>query len=295
MTKKKLLLSIQVCLFLSFSSSSQPYIDLAKISYAYSPAKGLNKKTNPLNYHFYSINFTLPFELQKNGDAIIINPFFEHYGGQVSHQKFYVVSQGLSMGFLNKLNHSTWSIYTAFILRRNKEAEKNLSDVLQYGGVVLVSHEKNKFVTLKFGIYYNKEFFGNYFMPLAGLYWKINNKNNLFGVLPGSMTYEHRVNQRFYYGAVFRAITNSFRRETIDPCFSGDCTVKNYLRVDENQLGLFIDAYVSKRIVLTGETGYTILRKYSLGSKGEKLHTYTNYKNDNFYLKLSLAYRLRFP
>jgi len=294
MKKKKLLLSLPVCLFLSFYSLSQPYIDLAKISYTLSPAEGLNKKTAPLHSNLYSINLTLPLELQKNGDAIIMNPFFEHNKGMISNQRFHIASEGLSLGFLNKLEHSNWSFYSAFILRRNKEAGQKVDDALQYGGVILASHEKNKFVTLKFGLYYNKEFFGNYFMPLAGLYWKIDNKNNLFGVLPGNMIYEHKVNKSFYYGILFRATTNSYRREIIDPCFGGDCSAKNYLRIDDNQSGLFSDIYISKNILFSGEAGYTVLRRYRFGTKGEKSHSYTNYRNDNFYFKLSMSYRIRF-
>ena len=55
---------------------------------------------------------------------------------------------------------------------------------------------KNQYVSFKFGLYYNKEFFGNYFMPLIGLDWKIDAKNNLFGVLPGYMIFEHRVTSK---------------------------------------------------------------------------------------------------
>jgi hypothetical protein len=294
MKKKNLFLASTSCLFLSLCVFSQPYLDLAKVSYTHNPKQGLNKKTNPAYTDLYSINLTLPVELQKNGDAIIINPFFDHNKGKISNRSFSVISQGASLGFLNKLKKTSWSIYTAFILRKNKEAKRGLDHDWQYGAVALASHEKNEFITLKFGLYYNKEFFGNYFMPLAGLYWKINKKNNLFGVLPGNMNYEHKINERFYYGAIFRAATNSYRRETIDPCFSGDCGSKNYLRIDENQLGLFMDIYLSKNIVLSGESGYTLLRRYRFGTKGEQLHSYTNYRNDNIYFKLSISYRMRF-
>jgi hypothetical protein len=34
---------------------------------------------------------------------------------------------------------------------------------------------------------------------------------------------------------------------TIDPCFGGDCSAKRYLRVDDNQLGIFGDVYLSKK------------------------------------------------
>jgi hypothetical protein len=72
-------------------------------------------------------------------------------------------------------------------------------------------------------------------MPLVGLDWKINAKNNLFGVLPGYMIFEHKVTPRFYYGFAFRALTNSYLEDT------GDMALfdrgKYYLRIDDNPFG----------------------------------------------------------
>lgn len=285
---------LSICLFISSATFAQPYIDLVKISYVNAPEKGLNKKENPLHSDFYNINLTAPIELQKKGDAIVINPFFEHNEGKIADRKFHVVGQGASIGFLNKLKETKWSLYTAFILRRNKEAEKKPDDVWQYGGVVLATIEKNKELSFKFGLYYNKEFFGNYFMPLAGIDWTINDKNNLFGVLPGNMTFEHKVNRSFYLGGIFRALTSSYRLVTIDPCFSGDCSAKNYLRINDNQLGAFADVYLSKKLAITSEIGYTAFRLYRFGFKGKIANIKNDYKNDNYYIRLSTSYKLRF-
>jgi hypothetical protein len=282
-----------IFLFISHVSHTQPYLDIAKFSYSYSPLSGLNGKTNPLKSNLFSLNLNLPIELKKDGDAFIINPFLDNNQGEVSSNDFHVISQGLLIGFLKKNLFKNWNLLSGFIARRNKQAEKKLNDDWQYGGIILTTYKKNQLLSLKFGIYYNKEFFGNYFIPLAGIDWQINPKNNLFGVLPGSMILEHKVNSWFYYGASFRALTNSYKLETIDPCFSGDCSAKNYLRIDDNQLGIFADTYLSKKILLTAEAGYTVLRRYRYGFKGEILNNKTDYKTDNFYLRAILAYRLR--
>jgi len=288
MKKITLLFSI----VLSCTLYSQPYIDIVKFVYSYSPLKGLNEKKFPLQSNFSSVNLNVPIELKKGGDAIIINPFFENNEGDVTNVDFHVTSVGSLFGFLKKNIVQNWNLLGGFIIRQNKEAGKDLKDDWQYGGVLLTTYVKDPHLSLKFGIYYNKEFFGNYFMALAGIDWQINSKNNLFGVLPGSLTFEHKVTQRFFYGSTFRALTNSYREETFNPCASGDCSGKNYLRVDDNQLGIFGDVYLSKKIVLTGETGYTILRRYRYGFKGDIANEKTDFKNDNFYFRVALAYRL---
>ena len=280
-------------LFIHLTTSAQSYLDIVKLNYTYSPKHGLNEKTSPLQSNFFTADITLPIELKKGGDAIIVNPFFTSNTGEVSTKNFHVISEGLLIGFLKKDIFPNWNLLSSFIARRNTQVEIKSKDDWQYGGIILTTWRKSQDVSLKFGLYYNKEFFGNYFMPLVGLDWKIDTKNNLFGVLPGYMIFEHKVTPKFYYGFAFRALTNSYREETIDPCFSGDCSGKNYLRIDDNPLGIYADTYLSKKIVLSAEAGYTVLRRYRYGFKGDNIHYKTDYKNDNFYFKASLAYRLR--
>lgn len=273
---------------------AQPYLDIAKASFAICPRATLSEKRNPLRSQVFTMNVTMPIELRKDGDAFIINPFFEHTHGKISTRDFHTVSQGALLGFLKKDLFQNWDILSGFTVRVNKEADRKLDHVVQYGGVLISTWKKNKFASLKFGLYYNKEFFGNYFIPLLGIDWQINGSNNLFGVLPGNMTFEHKVTNQFYFGASFHALTNSYRLPNTSICPSGDCKARNYLRVDDNQLGLFADTYLAKKIVFSAEGGYSILRRYRFGLKGSNLDERTDYKNDNLYVKASIAYRLRF-
>lgn len=294
MKKKFLSLFFYFCFATIQFVAAQPYIDIARINYTHAPQKGFNEKKDPLLSDIYSISATLPIELKKDGDAIVINPFFDHSQGTIDNNSFNVMSQGVALGFLKKLNNKKWSLFANIILRRNKQTEKKLDDCWQYGGVVLATWNKRPGLSIRVGgIYYNRESFGNFFIPLAGIDWKIDNKNNLFGVLPGNLTFEHMINKRFYWGSVFRALTNSYRLETTDPCLSGDCNGKNYLRIDDNQLGFFADTYITSNIVITAETGYTLFRRYRFGFKGNSIHHYTDFKSDNFYFRLQLAFRYR--
>lgn len=275
------------CIFSYFISDAQPYLDIVKLNYSYSPKQGLNDKTSPLQSNYFSADVTVPIELKKGGDAFLINPFFTNNQGTVSTEDFHVQSAGLFIGFLKKDIFKDWNLMSSFIVRQNKEAGLKFPDDWQYGGVLLTTWKKNQDLSFKFGLYYNKEFFGNYFIPLVGIDWKINEKTNLFGVLPGNMVFERKTSQRFYYGFAFRALTNSYR---LWSAFEGG----NYLRIDDNQLGMYADTYLSKKIVLSVESGYTILRRYRYGQIWVGSDIKTDYKNDNFYFRASLAYRLRF-
>jgi hypothetical protein len=273
------------------TGAAQPYLDIGRISYYYTPAPD---KPDGIRSSLYSINVTLPFELKKDGDAIIVNPFFDVNHASTGGRAFWVHSTGIMAGFLKKNIAVRWDLMTSVIVRKNQQVEGEFTSAWQTGGLILATFKQNESRSFKVGAYYNREFFGNFFMPLIGIDWRINESTALFGVLPGSMTLERKVSRSFYIGAAFRALTNSYRLRTIDPCFSGDCSAKNYLRINDNQLGLFADIYFFKQIVFTTEAGHTIFRKYRYGFKGDKVHTYTDVKNDNWYVKGTLAYRLRF-
>lgn len=281
------------------TGNAQPYFDLINTRYLNSPDKGIwRQKNEEIKMKYYNFSATVPLQF-KNKDAIILSPYYEQWELK-SYFKFKTGSWVLPVSYLKNFKNSKWSLLTTFIARSNKESAFNSGyhfdkGFYQFGGAVITSYKKDSSLTFKFGLYYNKEFFGNFFITLAGIDWKINNKNNLFGVLPGNLTFEHRVTKWFYYGAVFRAYTNSYRLFINDPCFS-DCTLKGSFRIDDNQLASFADFYLTKKIVINAELGHSVLRKISFVTIGEQIGKSSSplSKKDNLFFKIALAYRLRF-
>src|SRR4030095_3482775 len=96
--------------------SAQPYLDIARLNYTYSPLKGLNEKKSPLQSNFFTADVTLPIEIKKGGDAFLINPFFTNNQGTVSTEDFHVQSTGIFIGFLKKDIFKDWNLLTSFIV-----------------------------------------------------------------------------------------------------------------------------------------------------------------------------------
>ena len=270
-------------LFFSIGARCQPYIDLVSMRYISSPAKAPSTKdpvASPLNY--FNISFSAPFQFNDKKDAIVLTPFIERW--QTSADSVHVFNRfhyglALPVSLLVPIGHSNWNLLTMAILRMN-DADVNWSGECQIGGAVIASYKKTATLTYKIGAYINGDFFGLFFMPLLGIDWQINERESLFGVLPASLTYEYKLNKHFYTGAVFRTFTNSYHD-------SGN----NYIRIDENQLGLFFDTYVGKNTLLNLEAGHSVLRKIRSGPHDEINYPWNN--QDNFYFKVMIAYRLR--
>jgi hypothetical protein len=157
----------------------------------------------------------------------------------------------------------------------------------QWGTAIIANYIKKPTLTYKFGFYYNKEFYGNFIMLLLGLDWQLNSRNAIFGTLPGAITWESKVSRKFYYGANFRAITNSYRY-----ALDGQPA---YVSIDENQLGAYADYYIGKHLVINAEIGHSILRKIKTGLQDQK-KSKANLESgqDNLYFRVMAAYRLRF-
>jgi hypothetical protein len=155
----------------------------------------------------------------------------------------------------------------------------------QLGGYMLNTIERNKNLNLKWGFYYNKEFFGDFFVPLVGIDWKINNRNKIFGVLPSRLIYEHQLSETVYAGGLFETITTSYPGAPETP--SNQTTAVHWYRIDDNKVSLYIDYYPVKKIALRLEMGHSIFRRIRNSLQDFQV-------NDNIYFRLQANYRLRF-
>ena len=267
------------CLY-ALSVVAQPYIDVINIRYTRA-FDTKNSNATPFS-HLY-IGQDLPFKMKKN-KFIVLSPFYEKWNIDSGSNKNFIPSVssiGIAISTILPLNKDHWTLTISAIPRFNSEG-LSLHNSFQMGGVLLASYTKKTNLTYKFGVYVNNEFFGVFVMPLAGIDWKINDRNNLFGILPGRLTFEHKLNKNFYTGANFRAITNSYRLNN-----------GSFKRIEDNQLSGFLDYYASKHIVFTGEVGYGVFRRLRSGITPNKIY-HTNYNwDDGMFIKLCTSYRIR--
>jgi len=274
----KVIVTILIPIILVNRSYAQPFIDLLNCRYVASP--GFLSKSNKNVLDYANITATLPLKF-KNSDVLLISPFLEKWmaATEPQHPMETYYGLGLPVSYLKNFKGSKTSLIMTAILRMNDQ-QIDADGKLQIGGAALLFTKKKETLTWKFGLYVNGDLFGLFVIPLAGIDWKIDEKSNLFGILPANLTYERKLNKRIYYGLNFRTFTNSYARDT------------GYWRVDENQLGAFGDLYIMKHVVFNVETGSSILRKIRTGVE-RKANDKWNI-HDNLYLKISLAYRMRF-
>lgn len=234
----RLKLYCSATLLCALQLSAQPYVDLASVRYQYSPDAGGFRRgfnANRFTYGTATVNIPLVF---KDSSVLLFGPSAEQWKiwSKALPELPTFKGMALPLTFVKPLT-GTWTATAVFVTRWNGSKTFPFTNDFQAGGALLLTFKKSPTLKYKFGLYYNREFFGNFFVPLGGIDWKINNRLQLFGVLPGSLILERKVTPHFYYGASFRSITTSYRY--------GD--LKNFVRIDDNQLQAFADAYLTQK------------------------------------------------
>jgi len=266
-----LLIALQLC--------SQPYFDPFQVRYMQA-LRNNNSPATPFS-HLYA-GSDLPIIL-KGGAILLLSPYYEQWNiDSAETEEVYPTVQSVAfpVGLFMPIHETKWTLKVFTIVRSNGE-KLFAENTFQFGGVTLASFARKPQQKFHFGVYANAEFFGLFIIPLVGCDWRIDDKNYLFGVLPGRLTYEHKWNEKFYGGVTFRAPTSSYRLSN-----------GKFIRLDDNQLSLFIDYYPAKHLCITVEPGYGVLRKIRTGINGNDYITKVNW-GDGPFIKLSAAYRIR--
>jgi hypothetical protein len=308
MKKKNLhILSLFLVLFCS-GLLAQPYVDLINFNYQsvrtdYSDTfKGQNKVDN------YVLNLTAPIKLDSQ-NTIIIRWFGEILNTSTTVKTntevpFANVTANNDVTYSNSfyasilpigLQHETKSKKWKYLLLAMPKiagtyGEKLSSYNFQPGVFALATRKINENLSIKGGLFYNREFFGNFFVPIISADWKVNDRLRMYGTFPTFYKVEYQLcRQKVYTGLAYRSYTRSF-------LLPGEA--HNYIKMNDMSVKLFVDFYIKKKIFLFAEVGHMInysLLDYSYKTRDE-IKTSVLYRKDKMpvFFNCGIAYRIRF-
>ena len=263
-------------------SLSQPYIDLVSVQAVITrPTSIISDAKYNASTNWYSGVFTYPHQF-KNKSVLICTAGLDAWKLMVQDNYTKFQTGYLPITYVKPLSEK-WKFSLTAIPRYSSEEGRAFNNVVwQLGGAIIATRIISSKLSLKGGVYYNKEFFGNNFLPLLGCDWKANDRLNIFGLLPNNLFVDYKISNKFHSGFIYKGITSSFRlKESND---------YDYVLPEEGQLKLFVDYYITKNIVLNFEGGHTVARNYGFGFLNEKAVPADF--NDGYILKAGLYYRM---
>lgn len=257
-------------------AKGQFWFDAASVSGWHAPSNG---RDYPVEW-YGAAAFSLPINISAN-QKIVAGGYYENRELKYDAEKFSLTLQGIGVPITWLIQSKDTSVvFTATMVSRlNGEHLSTDENLLQFGGAILANFRVSSNMRLKAGCYFNKEFFSDYWVPLAGIEWRINDHNLVSGTFPNSARFEHRFSNSFYMGVAYKSITNSYRL----------AEGEGYVKILDNHVGIFADYYFTKHLVGMLEAGHTLLRETKIRNEG-----YTLTKKENSLLfKAGIIYRIR--
>jgi len=291
------ILRLVLYIFLPVAGSSQPFVDLLNVKYQRFPDVSFTADSNDkLRSDQTEVTFFLPME-QKNKDVMMIGGDYTQLGFSTSGSNAIntnLYSTCLYLGYEHQMKSPKWKAMLMAIPKFNSDAVKFASEDFQMGGLALFTYKKKDNLKYHFGAYYNREFFGDYFIPLIGIDWKATSHINVFGDLPSNLNMEYKFSKAFYAGASFVSVISSYR-------INNSGTPGMYVREGDKDLGhdqlkLFVNAYLASHMVIFAEVGQTFNRFYQLYDKqqdAEVANPVYRKSQDGMFFNIGFAYRYR--
>lgn len=231
------------CLALAFcvESKAQYFVDIFSFNrQAYNVPNGAQTSD-------FFVNAFIP-KVLKSGNTFFVRAHYEKLSLKRDTLTADFSSITLPVGMQVQLKNPKVK-FTGLIIPKIAGADLGaaFSNVFQIGAYSLFTVTESEKFRYKFGLYYNREFFGNFFVPLVGIDWKVTDRFSVFGTLPQSFKASYAiVPSRVKAGLAFRSMTRSFRGEDNN----------TFVRYNELQFKAFFDFYVTPKNVVFVEGGY---------------------------------------
>ena len=247
---------------------AQDYVDLVRFRYDNTPLNQFDSSTASTRVQEIALDATLPIVL-KNGNAIITGFDLQSLKTKVNPSYPDVTSVYtvlLKLG-VNLKHSEKWSGTYMFLPKLSSDLKEISSKDFQYGAYVLIKYQKNPNLKYQFGMYYNSELFGPFFVPLLGLYYMSPSKKlEINATLPVWADINYRLKPWLRVGFSFSAFVRSFNINEPQFVESGEYLVKS-----TNEPMLYLQFEPTKSLIIQTKLGYSIGRRYAIYDETDKV------------------------
>lgn len=250
-----------ICSFICcLNVMGQDYVDLFKFTYLNSPFNKTDSTNDPTRVQEFYIDATLPIKLSSR--TAVITGFTLEQLSVASEPTGFNVSAVYSTAFkmgLNQKHGKKWD-GTYMLLPKISGDFNNMNDnAFQLGGLALFKFTKKKNLKYRFGMYYNSELFGPFFVPLLGLYYQSKNKKFEANVtLPVWVDLNYKLSKSFTAGANFSAFVRSYYLSPTSTQGRDEYLVKA-----SNEIYGYLQYALKRSHLFQFKAGYSIGRRFS--------------------------------
>lgn len=248
-------------LFITANLAAQDYVDLIKNHYAISPNNSFDSIGGSTNVAEFGTDITLPIVL-KNENIFITGIAAEQIKLNLHPLGTNKTISSLTLKLGYQSNHSEKVSGTYMILPKLASDFKTIGNKdFQIGGLALYKIKKSELFKYHAGLYFNKELFGPFIVPLFGFYYKSeNNKFEANFTLPIWADINYSISNWMNIGANFSAFVRSYHLSAY----------KSYVAKKTNEIFGYLQFNIKKSFILQTKIGYSIGRSYKVYQTSDK-------------------------
>ena len=249
---------------------AQPFVNVVQLGYSYQPGYSLVDHPDKFSFTELNLEFNLPVVL-KNQDVLLFNLAARQVDLDGTDTESFPASRVMPrdpyhtltgrIGYRKSLGEGN-SMTLLFQYRRSGSLADGVSNASQPGGVFLYEQRKSEILSIRYGAYYSREFFGPLLVPILGFDWKISDKWYAYANLPITGTLDYEVSNSFHTGFTYIGLVSSFQLPNTG--------TETYIHTASTDLTLYGDWYLTPNIVLQGKLGRSMgrfFRQYEADDK----------------------------
>ena len=169
---------------------------------------------------------------------------------------------------MNKVFSEKWSGTAVLLPKLASDFIRVGQKDFQMGGIALMKFKKSSNVNYKFGLYYNSELFGPFFVPMIGLYYLSPNKKFETNImLPLQADVNYKIIPFMNIGFNFNGQIRSYHVTDITPTQHSD-----YVARSTNEFFAYLKFNVSKSLSIQTKVGQSVGRSYKVYADNDKVN-----------------------
>lgn len=263
---KNFILIINLFLITTYNFS-QNYIDILKVNAITTPYNTFETSTSETKINQMDADLTVPIKITDRS-SVITGLIYENIQTRLfADEKMKRFGSITLKSGANKQFNDNWSgtmvllpkIASDYISVGNKD--------FQLGAIVIMKYKKRDNLNYKFGLYYNSELFGPFFVPMAGMYYLSQDKKFETNImLPLQADVNYKLLPFMNAGCNFNGQIRSYHLTDITPA-----NHSTYVARSTNEFYAYLKFNVSESISIQTKAGQSVGRSYKVYDENDKV------------------------
>lgn len=259
---RQLLFLLGFACWLSNISFAQSYLEVFRLDYTSSPVFDDKDAVNNIQRWSGNINFASPIQ----PDKLL---FLANYEGKALSFNLKnttlnnLYSNKLALGTVHLWDDKKWRLILLLHTKINSDYKDITFDQdFQFGGSALLTFTKSEDLAFSAGGYFNSEYFGPFFIPLAGISWQASKLVFIYALVPQQVRVEYALKpSKLYTGLQGLFSVSTYRLN--------ETQQNNYIEERTIDINAFLDFYITKNLVLFAQTGLPLRLQYQYYTKDD--------------------------